>query len=316
MTAAVLAVILTMVPGLAAGTSLNLFAVLLPSTRDLGRGAHVRATTASVSALALTTVALAVPFFLHGPLLAKSLVAQALVVETWRLLEILRTPHRFSRRERAARILLLPYEFTFLERTPRRWPLAELALSSAILGCGVAALVFCSRLSPPVTPYTPRGWPRWLGAAASGYVVMEGATGQWVAFLPAFGWRHRPYQRHPILSRTLAEFWGARWSSVVHRWLRTNVYEPLARVGAPRLGVVAAFGASALLHAYMVCPAAGIVPALWMLAFFLAHGVFMVVEARLSVRRWRPVAGRAFVVAVFVATVPMFMEPVLRAVGL
>jgi hypothetical protein len=264
----------------------------------------------------VTTSALAIPFALTGPPFFRALLAQSLIMETWRVLEIVRTPSRFARRERALRVVLIPYEFTFLERVPRRLPFRELLLSSVVLAVGAAVLFLSSRLSRPVTPYSPAGWPRWLGASVAGYIVMEGMTRQWVALLPVFGWHHRPYQRHPILSRTLAEFWGARWSSVVHRWLRSNVYEPLARRGAPRVGVVAAFGASAILHAYLVWPAAGAVPALWMLSFFLAHGFFMVAEARVGVRRWPRAAGRAFVAAVFVVTVPLFMEPLLRAIGL
>jgi hypothetical protein len=107
-----------------------------------------------------------------------------------------------------------------------------------------------------------------------------------------------------------------RWSSVVHKWLRSNVYEPFSRRGAPRAGIVTAFLVSAILHAYIVWPAAGIVPALWMLAFFLAHGAGMVIEAKLRVRRWGKVFGRVFVIAFFLVTVPLFMESILRAIGL
>jgi len=301
---------MTMLAAFGVGTAFNLGAAMLPSTRDRP-GAVAR-----VAAVLVTSLALAIPFALDGPAVFRAVLAQALVMETWRVLEIVRTPSRFGRRERALRVLLIPYEITFLERVPRRWPIRELSLSTLILCCGVAGVVLSSRLSPPVAPYSVDGWPRWLGSAAAFYVVMEGMTWQWVAILPAFGWRHRAYQRHPILARTLAEFWGVRWSSVIHRWLRSNVYEPLARRNAPRAGVVAAFGASALLHAYMVCPAAGVVPALWMLSFFFAHGVFVVLEAKLRVRRWPRIAGRAFVVAVFLVTVPLFLEPVLRAAGL
>jgi hypothetical protein len=106
-----------------------------------------------------------------------------------------------------------------------------------------------------------------------------------------------------------------RWSSVVHKWLHSNVYAPLARRGAPRAGVLGAFVVSASLHAYFVWPSAGPVPALWMLGFFFAHGVGTVVESKLRVRRWRPVAARVFVVTFFVGTIPLFMEPVLRACG-
>ncbi len=293
------------------GTALNVLAAVLPSTREDHAGWPARAV-----AVALSTSVLLLPFVLEGPPFFTALVAQVLIVETWRVVEVVRTPSRYPRRERIARVVLLPYEFSFLERTERRWPLRDFAASTALFAVGVAALVIASSLSPPVPPYAPRGWPRWLGASAAGYLIMEGATRQWVLALLPCGWRHRPYQRHPILSRTLAEFWGVRWSSVVHEWLRSNVYEPLSRRGAPRAGVVAAFFVSALLHAYFVWPAAGPLPALWMLGFFVAHGGGMLLEAKLAIRRWGRLQSRLFVIALFVATVPLFMEPILRAVGL
>jgi hypothetical protein len=298
--------------GLAAGTVLHLVAAMLPPLR----AGSWRLLGARALAVALSGAALAIPFGLDGSPLARALLAQALIVEIWRLIEILRTPERFARRERALRIVLLPYEYTFLERGARRWPLGAVAASTLLFGVAAVGLFGASLLAAPATPYAPAGWPRWLGATVAGYVVMVGMTWQWVAILPAFGFRHRPYQRHPILSRTLAEFWGVRWSSVINRWLRVNVYEPLARRRLPRGGVMAAFAASALLHAYIVLPAAGLVPALWMLAFFLVHGAGMIVEAALGVRRWRPLAGRAFVALFFALTVPLFMEPILRAIGL
>jgi hypothetical protein len=306
--------LLRAIPGtllaLGAGTLLLVIAVLLP-----GKGREPRM-AARIAGGMLAALALVAPFVLRSPPLFKALLGNCMAVECWRVFEILRTPGSFSRRERVLRVLLVPYEFTFLERTPRRWPLARLAWSSAVLVVGIAVLVFSSRLSPPVPPYALAGWPRWIGAAMGAYAIMEGATAQWVAVLPVFGWHHRPYQRHPILSRTFAEFWGVRWSSVVHEWLRSNVYQPLARRGFPRTGVVAAFGVSALLHGYLVWPAAGLVAASWMLGFFLAQGALMVLEARLRVRRWRPAAGRIFVVAGFVLTIPLFVEPFLRAIGL
>jgi hypothetical protein len=302
--------VLSMLAVFAAGTAMNVVAVMLPPKRDAG-GAVARA-----AAVALTALPLALPFRLEGPPFFRALVAQILIVESWRVVEILRTPARYGRRERAARILLIPYEYTFLERVPRRIPARELLVSTVLLALGGGALVLASTLAAPVAPYALAGWPRWLAATVAGYLVMEGMTLQWVSLLPPFGWRHRPYQRHPILSRTLAEFWGVRWSSVVHKWLRSNVYEPCARRRAPRAGIVAAFLVSAILHGYLVWPAAGVVPALWMLSFFLAHGVGMVIEAKLAVRRWRPPLARAFVILFFVATVPLFMEPILRALGL
>jgi len=115
-----------------------------------------------------------------------------------------------------------------------------------------------------------------------------------------------------VLSRTLAEFWGLRWNRVIGRLLRRNCFEPLARRGAPMLGVLLAFAVSGLLHFYLVLPAAGLVPAIWIGSFFAVHGILCLVETRLAVRRWPAVAGHAFVVAAFVATIPLFSEPLLR----
>jgi hypothetical protein len=298
--------LVTMLGAFACGTAVNVGAAMLPGRVALGRLASV-----------LVTMSLLVaPFVVEVPPLMRALLAQALIVETWRVLEIARTPERFGSRERALRVVLLPFEHTFLERTERRWPVRDFVLSALVGAIGIAGLALVVHFTSPVTPYAPQGWPRWLGATVAGYVIMEGVTWHFVSVLPAFGFTHRKYQRHPIVSRTLAEFWGVRWSSVVHRWLRSNIYEPLARRRAASFGIVAAFAWSAVLHAYMVLPAAGVVPALWMLSFFLAHGVMMVFESKLRVRRWRPAAGRAFVVAFFVATIPLFMEPILRAIEL
>jgi Membrane bound O-acyl transferase family len=296
---------------LAVGTAVNLFAVRLVPEREEGGGG-----VDGALAILLTLVTLGAPFVYVGHPFLRSLMAQILIVQSWRVIEIVRTPSTIGRRERVLRVLLVPYEFAFLERTPRRLPVRELLLSSLLLAVGIPAFIAASRLAPPGAPYWAGGWPRWIGTAAAGYFVMEGMTWQWVAILPLFGFRHRPYQRHPILSRSIAEFWGVRWSSVIHRWLRSNVYEPLARRGAPRTGITAAFLASGVLHAYIVWPSAGIVPALWMLAFFGLHGIAMIVERRLGLRRLPRPLARAFVIGVFAATVPLFMEAILQAIGL
>lgn len=294
------------------GTSLNVAAALLPARE---RSAPLGA--ARVAAAAITAGALGLPFLLRGvPSFFVGIAAQGLIVQTWRVAEVLREPWRYPRRERALRVLAMPFEWTFLERRPAEIPWRDLIVSTLLLALGVPALFFAARLAPSVTPYDPRGWPRWLGAVVAGYVVMEGMTLQWVALLRPFGLYHRTYQRHPILSRSIAEFWGVRWSSVVHRYLRANVYEPLARRRRPRLGVMAAFAVSAGLHGYLVWPAAGAVPALWMLSFFVAHGAAMVLEARLGVRRWPGWVGRIWVASVFAATSPLFFEPLLRVVGI
>src|SRR4029077_9584942 len=142
--------------------------------------------------------------------------------------------------------------------------------------------------------YAVSGWPRWILGAAGGYLFFDGGMRALVAVLPLFGWEHAPVQRAPVRSRSLAEFWGLRWNRVVGLWLQRNIFDPVARRGAPRLGILLAFVVSALLHVYLVAPAAGLIPALWMGAFFLAHGALAAFERVLGVKDWPPALGHAF----------------------
>ena len=59
-------------------------------------------------------------------------------------------------------------------------------------------------------------------------------------------------------------------------------------------------------------PAAGLMPALWMAAFFLAHGILAAVERVLGVKEWPPLLGHSFVIVCFLATLPLFSEPLMR----
>jgi hypothetical protein len=62
--------------------------------------------------------------------------------------------------------------------------------------------------------------------------------------------------------------------------------------------------------------AIGAGPAAAIAGFFLAHGALMVIEARLHVRRWRPVRRAAYVYSTFAVTAPLFTEAFLRSLGL
>lgn len=226
-----------------------------------------------------------IPFFLHVP--GGFRTVQAAIFALWfvRVVEIARAPWRFGRGERVARLLTV-VETRQTKRVGRSAPVAPLLFGAMLLGVGIAVVNFGARLSPPVRPYAVEGWPRWLVATFGAYLLIEGTAKTMTALLPAFGWEHEPPQRSPLLSRTLAEFWGARWNRIVSFWLRANVFSPVARRGAPRLGIFLAFLVSALLHLFMVFPAAGLVPALWMGAFFLAHGILVTLEQLLGARRW------------------------------
>ena len=120
----------------------------------------------------------------------------------------------------------------------------------------------------------------------------------------------------PILSRSIAEFWGRRWNRTIHEMLRDAFYRPLARRRQPRLGVLAAFLGSAALHFWVVVFAVGPWPALVAASFFVVQAVLALAEDRLRVRRWRPAAARAWTLGAFALSAPLFIEPFLRALGL
>jgi hypothetical protein len=266
-------------------------------------------------ALALSLPALALPFLVDAPAAFRQVHSELLALQAIRGIEIARYPNRWGRGERLARLALL-YETDAMTRVPRAVPWRMLGTGVALAALSVAGLFLAARAAPPTTPYAPAGWPRWLVVAAFGYFFLEGYGRIWTASPRLLGWAHPPLQRAPILSRSLAEFWGVRWNFVVCRMLKRNAFDPLARRRAPRLGVLAAFAMSAALHGFMTLAAVGARAAAWMASFFLMHGVASLVEAGLGVRRWPPPLARAFVIAVFVLSLPPFAEAFLRGFGL
>jgi predicted deacetylase len=117
-------------------------------------------------------------------------------------------------------------------------------------------------------------------------------------------------------SRSVAEFWARRWNAVVRTWLDRTAFRPLARNGWPRMGIFAAFALSAAIHAYLPLPALPLRYAGMMAAFFLLHGIVVLAERPLGVTGWPRWAGHAWTVAIFMATAPLFLEPVLVAFGM
>jgi hypothetical protein len=291
--------------GAACGIGLDVIAALLPAPGRKGRAAL---------AIALAAVPIPVPFFIDASPPWPAVLSVLLGLAFMRVCEIARAPARFQRKERIVRAGTI-FETRLMRRVPRRVPVREWLLCAALIAAGIGALIAAFHLGLPVPPYALAGWPRWIAAAAGGYLLFEGAMHTLVSLLLLIGWEHAPVQRAPIRSRSLAEFWGFRWNRVVSLWLQKNLFEPLARRGSPRLGILLAFAVSALLHFYMVLPAAGLIPALWMAAFFLAHGALSALERPLGVKEWPPAAGRAFVIACFLVTLPLFAEPAMRALG-
>jgi hypothetical protein len=119
---------------------------------------------------------------------------------------------------------------------------------------------------------------------------------KWLAFYPLFdgtvvllaalarevGAPARDHMRHPIVSRTPAEFWR-RYNRPVGQYIADNIFKPCGGRRAPAVAVLVAFAVSGLLHEYIFAVALMRVDG-YQLAFFGLHGVAVAATARVRPR--------------------------------
>lgn len=139
----------------------------------------------------------------------------------------------------------------------------------------------------------------------------------------AGAWRYAGVDVHalfraPLLSRSLAEFWGRRWNLAFSEMTAIGVYRPLSTAVGKPPALVVAFLFSGLLHelAISLPVRAGFG---FPLLYFAIHGILMLVERGLE-RAGRPVyrqaaVGRAWTTFWLVAPLPvLFHRPFLRGI--
>ena len=158
------------------------------------------------------------------------------------------------------------------------------------------------------------GWARLAARSLACALLALGVVGGGAALYRigyrAFGVEVPAVQNAPLVSRTLVEFWSVRWNRTVRSWLRRHVFMPVARRAGVAAGVLATFVASAVLHFWIALTNAGLLGALSMASFFVVHGVLVLIEARTGLR------GRVWTFLCFVATLPLFADPLLAMLGL
>jgi hypothetical protein len=227
-----------------------------------------------------------------------------------------RAPASFRPWQRVA-ILTLVFDPRTARPIPHRFDGGRWALGLLLSAAGIVLFVLASHLSDGRPAFgSLREWLRALTAAAGLYLVAEGSERIAAAGATLLGYSVPSLHRTPGRSRTLGEFWGQRWNRLVGAWLREHCYAPLARAGFSRLGTLAAFGASALIHVYPTALSVGAGPAAAMGAFFVVQGTMVVVESRVGARRWPAWLGHAYVITAFALTVPLFSEALLRSLRL
>lgn len=192
-------------------------------------------------------------------------------------------------------------------------PRLELGLlASAVLNVGVSlALLQVAVFRAPGLD-APWSWLSRYGAGLGlAYFGVQGALHAFQFVYRCAGLDPSPLHRHPILSRSIGEFWGRRWNRVVGAWLFATFYRPIARRGRPRLALVLTFTSSALLHFYFTWVAVGLEWGLVMACFFLLQIPLLLAERRWRQERWPSPLRRAWTLAWLALASPLFVAPTL-----
>jgi len=273
-----------------------------------------RSRTRLAGAWVVAACALVVPWLPPADeLFARAVVALTSVLPVLRIVELTRDRRDWSA---ARRVWQFVSAFDTRE-TVRVAPRFDVRSAGIVIGHSAlfAAGVAVARGAPEVVPGTWAAVVRFAAGVVSTYTLVGSAAAFTLVLYRALGIDLPPLQRTPIVSRSAQEFWGERWNRSVNRWLRRHCWAPLARRGSPRLGVVAAFVASGLLHFWIVFPALGLSPALLMASYFVVEGILVMAEGPLRVRRWPRIAAHAWTVAAVVGPAPLFIVPMTQLVA-
>lgn len=239
-----------------------------------------------------------------GPVaLLRGLSALTGFVNLLRIVDVVRFGDRWSSVRRVLHVVSFVDSRT-LRRAPRHVDLAAIGrglLWAALAGAGLWAI------------HAPHHLARLAAGLVLVYAAIESAYAFFEAVYRAIGFVTPPLHVLPLASLSIGELWGTRWARPISTWLRETCFRPLARRGYPVLGIALGFAVSAIGHAVPTLVALDVTMAAMMFAFFLVQGVFVLAEAKLGVARWSRPARRAWTVTWMVASSPLFVSPVLRA---
>ncbi len=252
---------------------------------------------------------LATPFLLpREPAPLRGFLALALAWVFLRLIELAVA----TRPVAAGRRVLHAVGMVELRHAPRVRPTlhAPSLLRLLLLGATTVAAFFA--LAHVVPSDGPTRAARWFAAVVASYASFDALCAFAMLLWRGVGLHPPRLHDDPIKSRSVAEFWGERWNRIVGAWLRVHCFMPLARRRCPRLGLVAAFAASTLLHVYLAWAALDVHAAVMWGVFFLLQIPIVLVERALRVDSWPAAAARAWTLGVFCLASPLFVGPVIR----
>ena len=186
-----------------------------------------------------------------------------------------------------------------------------------LLQLGVATVVLAAAIAVAKAASSSGLWllVRWLGGGIMIFAFGEMATAGLPLVAAAFGVTLPPLMRSPYRSTSVGEFWSSRWNVYASQKIfRPYCLVPLSRRGVA-LALFTAFGLSGVAHALLTFMVIG----RWRISlmcggFFVVQPLLILAERRMTVRQWRPAAGRAWTLSVLALTSPLFVEPGLQIV--
>lgn len=267
-----------------------------------------------VLSLVALVAALYLPFFVPLDSLARALLAAPALLAIVKVLQVARDPAAFASPRLRLWHAFMPFDVLPVSRIrPTFEPrlLVRVLAHAALAGAAIAILEWLPRKL-----VIPQMAARLVLGALFVYAGMEAATGL-VRLVHRWAGRNvAPLQDRPLRARTLREFWNRRWNRPVSGWLATYVYEPVAANRGAERALFAAFATSGLLHGWMFLAAAGWVAALSTALFFVFQALFVLAESAVGLRKARPGVQRAWTAGLLALSSPLFVDPMLRVLGL
>jgi hypothetical protein len=282
--------------------------LVLASVQIMGRRAWRR--DASVF---LLIAALLLPLYVPAGPLPRAILCSLALLTLVKVLQIARDPERWPPADRLWHAFA-PFDIrdtSARERTLDR-PLLKRALLHAMLALGALLGLW---LLPRALPLGMMLVRMGLGALLV-YSAMDAITEALRLAHGLSGVSVPPIQATPIASQSIREFWSERWNKPVSEWLGEFVFLPVSRRSNVGWGLLATFATSGLLHAWMFYTALGWIPAMMAFAFFIFQAMFVMVESFIRMRDLSPLLRRAWTLGMLGISSPLFVEPVLRVLGL
>lgn len=267
-------------------------------------------------AVLVAALALGIPRIVPPVPWARAAIALGLVMTFLRTIDLAR-----ERKTRSLAFRILHVAIPFDTRRVHPSPTARASLHEVpkiLLYFALTVLaVALVKAAGPFDPGATRALAlRWSAGLVLAYAVTEVAYRGIEEVIRALGFDVYAFHRTPAAALSVKEFWGERWNRTVMAVLREHCLRPLAKRGYVRLGLLAAFVASAVLHAYLAIVSVGIVMALVTFAYFVVQGVAVLFEIAIRVDKRTRFVRRVWTLAFMIATSPLFVEPALRVIGL